>query len=125
MTAVPRSGLSKWCWLLLWLCLGLLLFLQAYDGLVRAMPWYVILGLRMLPLMMFVPAMLKDSMTSFIWLCFVCLMYFIVAVERIFAEPGNPVAIGSLVAVVGLFLSAMLYVRKRGPQLRAGTVIQS
>jgi uncharacterized membrane protein len=102
-----------------------MVFLQAYDGLMRAMPWYFILGIRVLPLLVFVPAMLKDRMTSFIWLCFVCLMYFIVAVERIFAEPASPVAILGLVAVVGLFLAAMLYVRKRGPQLRAGSAAQS
>ncbi|MEP4484074.1 MAG: DUF2069 domain-containing protein [Halioglobus sp.] len=125
MKAAPRIGSAKICWLLLWMCLGLLLCLQTYDGLVRAMPWYFIVGLKVLPLLLFVPAMLKDNMTSFIWLCFVSLMYFIVAVERIFAEPSSPLAILGLVAVVGLFLSAMLYVRKRGPQLRAGATPQS
>lgn len=125
MSAVPRTGAAKGYWLALWLCLGLTLCLQAYDGMVRAMPWYIIVGIRLFPLMMFVPAMRKDSMTSFIWLCFVCLLYFIVAVERAFAEPGNPLAIVGLVAIVGLFLSAMLYVRTRGPQLRSGAGTKS
>jgi uncharacterized membrane protein len=52
-------------------------------------------------------------------LCFVCLLYFIALVERLFALPGNALAIIGTVAVVTLFVAAMLYVRWRARELRA------
>ena len=45
-------------------------------------------------------------------------MYFLVLVERLFAEPGNILAMFGMVAVVTLFISAMLYVRWRARELK-------
>jgi uncharacterized membrane protein len=55
---------------------------------------------------------------SFIWLCFVCLGYFLILVQRVFAQPDNLLVIGGLIAVVILFIAAMLYVRWRARELR-------
>ena len=71
------------------------------------------------PLLLFVPGMLKDRLRSYIWICFVSLGYFIVLVERLFAQPGSWLAIIGLVAVTSLFISAMLYVRWRARELRS------
>jgi uncharacterized membrane protein len=49
----------------------------------------------------------------------VCLGYFIILVQRLFAQPGSPSAITGMVAVVVLFTAAMLYVRWRARELRA------
>ena len=62
--------------------------------------------------------MLKDNLRSFIWLCFVCLVYFLILVQRIFAQPDNPLVIAGLASVVILFIAAMLYVRWRARELR-------
>jgi hypothetical protein len=47
------------------------------------------------------------------WLSFVTLMYFVAAVQRIFAEPGSARAQVELLAVIALFLATMFYVRMR------------
>jgi uncharacterized membrane protein len=73
-------------------------------------PW-LIWVVRLLPLLIFLPGMLANKLRSYIWLCFVCLLYFMVAVLRMFAQPENLVTIAGLVATVTLFTSAMMYVR--------------
>jgi uncharacterized membrane protein len=94
------------------------LFLQQVVemGTVRA-PWIIWVAV-LLPLVIFVPGMLRDNLRSFIWVCFVSLLYFMRLVVSLFANPGNPVAIIGMVAVVMLFCSAMMYVRWRAQALR-------
>jgi len=77
----------------------------------RAFPWIFVL--------IFLPGMLKDNLRSYIWLCFVCLGYFMILVQRIFAQPDSLLVVIGLVAVVILFTAAMLYVRWRARELRA------
>ena len=103
---------------LTWFSWGLLFTQQALDAFLLQLPWIIWLG-KLLPLMLFVPGMLRDKPRSFIWLCFVCLLYFIALVERLFAQPGSWLAIVGMVAVVILFTAAMLYVRWRARELRA------
>ena len=62
--------------------------------------------------------MRKDNLRSYIWLCFVCLGYFMILVQRIFAQPDNLLVISGLVAVVLLFIAAMMYVRWRARERR-------
>ena len=95
----------------------LTLFLQqAVDAWAYQAPWFI-WTLKLLPLLIFLPGMLKDNLRSYIWLCFVCLGYFMILVQRMFAQPDSlQVAIG-LVAVVILFTAAMLYVRWRAREL--------
>ncbi len=73
---------------------------------------------RVAPLLIFVPGMIADKLRSYIWLCFVSLLYFISLVLRLFAEPSNVVAILAMVSIVSLFIGAMLYVRWRARELR-------
>ena len=74
--------------------------------------------LRVAPLLIFVPGMIADKLRSYIWVCFVSLLYFISLVLRLFAEPSNVVAILAMVSIVSLFIGAMLYVRWRARELR-------
>ena len=78
-----------------------------------------------LPLVIFLPGMLKDNLRSFIWLCFVCLGYFMILVQRLFAQPGSLLAITGMAAVVVLFTAAMFYVRWRARELRASNEQQT
>ncbi len=113
-----RAGKAQIAWLLTWAGWWVLLLQQITDAWIHSAPWIIWLA-KLLPLAMFVPGMLRDRLRSFIWLCFVCLLYFISLVERIFAVPDSLLAGAGLVAVVTLFCAAMLYVRWRARDLRA------
>lgn len=113
MSVQLRAGAARLTWLS-WLAL---LLLQVADAWAMQAPWFIWV-VKILPLLLFLPGMLKDNLRSFIWLCFVCLGYFLVLVQRIFAQPDNLLVIGGLVAVVVLFNAAMLYVRWRARELR-------
>jgi uncharacterized membrane protein len=113
-----RPGLSASAALLTWLSWLVLLLQQVADAWVHQVPWIIWLG-KVLPLLIFLPGMLKDNLRSFIWLCFVSLLYFVALVERLFAQPGSWLAIIGMVAVVILFTAAMFYVRWRARELRA------
>ncbi|MCB1704653.1 MAG: DUF2069 domain-containing protein [Halioglobus sp.] len=120
MSASLRSTAARLTWLS-WL---VLLLQQAVDAGIHQAPWFIWV-LKLLPLLLFLPGMLKDNLRSFIWLCFVCLGYFLVLVQRIFAQPDSALVILGLIAVVVLFNAAMLYVRWRARELREAPVSQS
>ncbi len=117
-----RSGACAAAWWLTWLAWALLLAQQVADAVIYQQPWILWLG-KLLPLLLFLPGMLRDRLRSYVWLCFVCLLYFIALVERLFALPGNALAITGTVAVVTLFVAAMLYVRWRTRELRAAGAV--
>ncbi len=91
--------------------------LQLLESFVQQPP-VIVWVFRVLPLLIFVPGMIADKLRSYIWLCFVSLLYFLTLVLRLFADPANPIAILAMVSVVSLFVSAMLYVRWRARELK-------
>jgi len=109
---------SDKAYVLTWLSWLLLLSVQATDAWVHHLPWVLWLG-KLLPLLLFLPGMLKNNLRSYIWLCFVSLLYFIAGVERLFAQPGSMLAVLGMLAVVVLFIAAMLFVRWRARELKA------
>lgn len=119
MSAALRAGAARITWLS-WLAL---LLQQAVDAWAHQAPWFIWM-LKLLPLLLFLPGMLRDNLRSYIWLCFVCLGYFLMLVQRIFAQPDNLLVISGLVAVVLLFIAAMLYVRWRARELRLTGALQ-
>lgn len=118
-----RGRSAQALWIALWGCLLVLFAAMAVDGWSRGVPavvwvvWY-------LPLVVLVPGMLRDRLRSVAWLSFVTLMYFVVDVQRLFAEPGSVRAQIELLAVIGLFMASMFYVRQRGRELRAAASVQ-
>lgn len=96
----------------------LLLGQQGLDAWLNQAPWFI-WTLKLAPLLLFLPGVYRDNLRSYIWLCFVSNMYFIVLVQRIFAQPGSAIVITGLLAVVLLFTFAMLYVRWRARDLKA------
>ena len=105
-----------------WVAFAALLLQQALDAWQHQAPgfiWFV----KLFPLLIFLPGMLKDNLRSFIWVCFVCLGYFLVLVQRVFAQPDSLLVISGLVAVVLLFTASMLYVRWRARELRSTGVV--
>ena len=121
---VRRGTASAVTHALLWLAWAVLLLQQLVDAWQMQLPWIIWLG-KLLPLLIFLPGMLRDRLRTYIWLCFVCLLYFIALVERLFAVPGNIPAVIGTVAVVTLFTAAMMYVRWRARELRAATATQT
>lgn len=103
--------------LLCWASYLVLLLQQTAEVWLGQAPWIIWLAV-LLPLLIFLPGMLQDSLRSFIWLCFVCLLYFMRLVVSLFENPADPLAITGMVAVVLLFCSSMMYVRWRARELR-------
>jgi len=110
--------------LLAWVSWVTLLAQQVTDAWLHQLPWIFWL-VKLLPLLMFLPGMLRDRLRSYIWLCFVCLGYFVVLVERLFAVPGSVLAVVGTVAVVALFNAAMMYVRWRAREIRTAGATQT
>jgi len=96
---------------------AVLLSVQCIESWVMQVPVIIVLA-KVVPLLMFLPGIIRDNLRSYIWLCFVSLLYFLVLVQRLFAQPGSVLAIAGMIAVVTLFVSAMLYVRWRARELR-------
>lgn len=109
-----RSGKAQ---ALVWLGWAVLLLVQLIDAWTMQMPWILWLG-KTIPLLIFLPGMARDNLRSYLWLCFVCLLYFLVLVERLFAQPQSLLAVTGMIAVVVLFISSMLFVRWRARELK-------
>ena len=103
--------------LLCWASYAVLLVQQVLDVWLGQAPWIIWVAV-VLPLLIFLPGMLQDNLRSFIWLCFVCLLYFMRLVVSLFENPTDVLAIVGMVAVVLLFCSGMMYVRWRAQELR-------
>lgn len=106
----------------IWIAWGVLVAQQLAHAWLHQAPWIVWLA-YCLPLLIFLPGMLRDRLRSYIWLCFICLLYFMRLVVNLFAEPGSALAIVGTVAVVTLFIAAMMYVRWRAREVRAAGAI--
>jgi uncharacterized membrane protein len=104
--------------LLTWLAWAVLLLTQAIDAWVHHIPAIIFIG-KLVPLLIFVPGMVRENLRSYVWLCFVSLLYFISLVERLFAQPDSLLAIAGMFAVVSLFISSMLFVRWRARELKS------
>lgn len=109
-----KTHIARWT---TWLSYSALLLQQALDAYASGAPW-VIWVVKLAPLVLFLRGMLTDNLRSFIWVCFVCLGYFMLLVQRLFAAPDSALAIFGTASVVVLFVAAMLYVRWRAGEIR-------
>lgn len=102
--------------LLAWISFAVLFLQQLAEVWSLGAPWIIWLAV-LLPLAIFVPGMARDNLRSYIWLCFVSLLYFMRLVVSLFADYTNALSIIGMVAVVLMFCSAMMYVRWRSREL--------
>jgi uncharacterized membrane protein len=114
---MSRNGLSLRAWVVTWVCWWALFLQQSIDALASGAPWFI-WAFKLFPLLLFVRGMMRDNLRSYIWLCFVCLGYFLILVQRLFVAPTDPLLIIGMLSLVLLFISAMLYVRWRARELR-------
>lgn len=82
----------------------------------RAVLWLI----SSLPLLIFLPGLLRGTWKSYAWMCFALMVYFQVFVTEVFRKPRDPVTLGLLACVLLLFAAAMWFVRLRRKEL-AGT----
>ena len=73
----------------------------------------------LLPLLIFIPGAWRGHPRSLALLCFVCLLYFCVLTVRLFAPDRTAFDVVAMVAVVTLFVAAMMFTRWRKQQLHA------
>lgn len=114
----PRTPAIRVVWWLLWASwIGLCV--QQVANVARFGASWPMWLLWLMPLVLFMPGVARDNLRAVIWLCFVTLFYFVMAVEWVFAQPTALVPVAGLVLVVLLFGAAVTYIRLRGRQLRA------
>ena len=78
--------------------------------------------LQAAPLIAFAPGLWRGAQRSYVWLCLVLLMYFVMAVERVI-RPGAPIAeFLELGLIVVLFVTAMMFSRWQSQALRSAGV---
>ena len=117
---VQRGALTGPMWWVMWgTWLGLLVQ-QAADVERFAGAWALV-GLRCLPLLLYVWFALRDSLRLLIWYELVLLFYFISAVEAAFAYEADTLSVAGLALVVIQFTVCMLYIRYRGREVRAAS----
>jgi uncharacterized membrane protein len=73
------------------------------------MQWLV----RLLPLLIFFPGLVYANVRTHILLCFVCLLYFMIFVQAIFAGTNIVWPILTTIELVVMFIAAMLFARWR------------
>jgi uncharacterized membrane protein len=69
-----------------------------------------------LPLLLFLPGMLRGDYRSYTWLAFAILLYFLLAVEGMFAPDASHYYSVTIVLVIVLFTSSTLLIRWKGLQ---------
>lgn len=74
-------------------------------------PNYVTWMMHLLPLLIFLPGMLRGSHRTFIYLCFMLLIYFMLAVANAFLPEYGWYPWVEIVLTVVLFVSAMMHSR--------------
>jgi uncharacterized membrane protein len=76
-----------------------------------------LVGLQLAPLLMLAPGLLRGAHRAYLWLCFVLMLFFLLAVDRI--ARGGPATLDVLeIAVqVTLFVAAMMFARWRAREL--------
>ncbi len=68
---------------------------------------------QLLPLLAFMPSLLKSNLRSYQWLCFLILLYFIYGVLNVFSPDKLISGIMLTLFCVLLFCSAVLYIHRK------------
>ncbi|MFT7185511.1 MAG: putative membrane protein [Pseudohongiellaceae bacterium] len=73
-------------------------------------PWLVLI-IKLVPLLIIMPGLLLDQLRAFIWLCFIVLFYFTQSVVETFLSKGASIDYLITFLTVTQFLSAMFYIK--------------
>jgi uncharacterized membrane protein len=116
--AAPASALARRLSLGCYAALVLVLSLQIFgigklELAARAFLWVLWTG----PLLVFLPGLLRGTWKTYLWLCFVLLVYFMVVVGNLFGPGAGPADWLQLALICVLFNTAMFYARWRQREL--------
>lgn len=79
----------------------------------------VIFVLQSLPFLVLLTGLLQSRWRTYAWLCFIVLLYFMNAVLALFSPQRQLVDWFILIAVVGVFMAAMMFIRWRRVELES------
>lgn len=77
----------------------------------------VIWMIQVLPLLIFLPGMMRGSYKTYLWLCFALLIYFTVAVANVVHPRAGWLDVTEVILTLVLFIQAMLFARWQQRQL--------
>ena len=95
---------------LTWCSFLLLLVVLLLNGLMTSMPLSLMI-FTFLPLLILVPGLYTERYKTISMLCFVTLLYFVVAVSNLFEADANAFDVAEVVLLVVLFNAAMMFSR--------------
>lgn len=118
----PYARLSRYSRLTVLLSYATLLIVLTLGTLVwpscGRSPNWVVWGIQLLLMLVFLPGLVQQNVRTHAWLTFVLLGFFIASVSTAFAC-GSVLTIVEVFITVILFIAAMLFIRWRSKQLRA------
>ncbi len=98
-----------------WFSYVLMLLMMIITSLPSAIPEgssvMVILLVKLIPLLIILPGLIKDSLRSHIWLCFIILFYFTQSVVETFLSSAALLDIFITTLTVIMFLASMFYIK--------------
>lgn len=111
------------CWWVMMASYGLLLVMlslgQFWHLPANRAPNTVIWLIVIVPLLAFLPGLLRRQFRTFIWLCFVLLLYFLQLTLVLWGPQADWVDAVAMAALVSLYVSAMLCARWQAQAMRA------
>ncbi len=94
-----------------WLLLVAMIVTSLPAVLPEGTSFVVVMAVKLVPLLLVLPGILKDHLRAFIWLCFIDLLYFTQAVVEVFLSQGDILDISITVLTVLIFCAAMMYIK--------------
>lgn len=94
-----------------WLLLVAMIVTSLPAVLPEGTSFVVVMTVKLVPLLLVMPGMLKDHLRAFIWLCFIDLLYFTQAVVEVFLSQGDILDLSITVLTVLIFCAAMMYIK--------------
>ena len=91
---------------------ALLLVIISVNLWIQNAPWVIFL-VYLLPLIIFLPGLIADTVRNLIWMGFALLMYFAIVVYKLSVPDPQALNIIELVLTVVLFSASMIYARIR------------
>jgi len=88
--------------------------IDSLEPMSRAFLWLI----ACLPLILFLPGLVRGNWKTCLWLCFVLLLYFSIIVTHLFMPGASTVNWLQLIALLLLFVSAMMFSRWRQQELK-------
>jgi len=91
---------------------ALLLVILTLNLWTKNAPWVIFL-VYLVPLLIFLPGIIADTVRNLIWMGFALLMYFVIVVYKLSVPEPQALDIAELVLTTVLFSASMFYARIR------------